>query len=1044
MLMCLLNLAFLAFFCCLSSSTLTNASPNCHPNDLSALKEFASQLINGSIKFSWSNISDNCCEWEGIVCETNNNAGKSAVARVTMLNLSGKDLKGKFPDTVIKLDGLKFIDLSHNSLEGDLPSGFSNLNQLEILDFSHNKLFGPAVERITGLKSIRSLNISGNSFTGNLSDFWSFSNLVALNISNNLFAGQLGSLNCSFFENIRVLDISSNGFTGGLEGLYNNCSRASLQQLVMDSNSFSGEFSESLYSISSLEVLSVSTNNFSGQISPKIGKLTNLRTLILSGNRFSGPFPDVFENLTRLEHLDVHSNLFSGSVPSTLALCSKLDVLDFRNNSLSGPIDFDFSRLSNLCTLDLGGNRFSGPLPQSLSTCRGLKYASLARNKFTGQVPQNYANLTSLVFLSLSINKLVNLSNSLSVLSHCRNLTTLILTNNFHGERIPENVNGLERLSLLAVANCALTGQIPSWLQNCRNLQLLDLSWNHLEGTIPSWIDRMDSLFYLDLSNNSLTGQIPKALTGLKGLMNLTACPLISNNTSSVIPLFVKRNQSSSGLQYNQVSSFPPSILLNDNRLTGPIWPKIGRLTKLHVLDLSRNNITGTIPSSISNMLNLETLDLSFNELHGAIPVSLNRLTFLSRFSVAYNRLEGPIPTGGQFFSFPSSSFEGNKGLCGKLISPCLVKSVGFGPSRRSTGKKLGRNSIIGLTIGIGFAISLIVAFVLLRIWRKGGEKRAPVEPPRLSDSFGPPKLVFFKNTACEGLTVTDLLLSTNNFNQSNIIGCGGFGLVYRAEFKNGSRAAIKRLSGDCGQMDREFQAEVEALSRAQHKNLVSLQGYCQYANDRLLIYSYMENGSLDYWLHERVDPGSALPWPARLRIARGAARGLAYLHGEQNIVHRDIKTSNILLDENFEAHLADFGLSRLLRPYDTHVTTDLVGTLGYIPPEYSQTLTATFRGDVYSFGVVILELLTGRRPVEVCKAKSCRDLVAWVYRMKTERREVEIFDSSITSKDCEEELMEVLGVACKCVEKDPRKRPSIDEVVLLLDGLVIGKKGLT
>ncbi|KAL2523563.1 Phytosulfokine receptor 2 [Abeliophyllum distichum] len=204
----------------------------------------------------------------------------------------------------------------------------------------------------------------------------------------------------------------------------------------------------------------------------------------------------------------------------------------------------------------------------------------------------------------------------------------------------------------------------------------------------------------------------------------------------------------------------------------------------------------------------------------------------------------------------------------------------------------------------------------------------------------------------------------------------------------------------------------VEALSRAQHKNLVFLQGYCRYGKDR---------------------------WDTRLKIAQGAAHGLAYLHKEPNIIHRDIKTSNILLDDRFEAHLADFGLSRLLCPYDTHVTTDLVGTLGYIPPEYSQTLAATFRGDVYSFGVVLLELLTGKRPVEVCKGWNCRDLVAWVFQKKSEKREEEIFDSSIRDRDWGKQLMEVLGIACKCIDQDPRRRPSIDEVFSWLDEIEIG-----
>ncbi|OIV92398.1 hypothetical protein TanjilG_22998 [Lupinus angustifolius] len=1035
----LLQWCFLACLLHLSLG-LSNQETSCDIHDLSALKEFAHNLTKGSIIAAWSNDTI-CCNWVGVVCDNETGGG-----RVTKLVLPGMDLNGTISPSLAQLDQLILLNLSLNHLVGEIPIEFTKLKKLRFLDLSHNVLSGEVGGALSGLQSIEVLNISSNLFSGDpFFQLGEFQHLLALNMSNNSFTGRFSSQICSATKNLHTLDLSENHFFGDLEGL-DNCS-TSLQLLHLDSNSFSGSLPDSLYSMSALEQFSVSANNLSGNLSKELNKLSRLKALLVSGNQFSGELPNVFGNLLQLEQLVAHSNLISGSLPSTLALCSKLRVIDLRNNSLSGTIDLDFTMLSNLHTLDLASNHFIGPLPSSLGNCRELKLLSLAKNGLNGSIPENYANLTSLSFVSMSNNSLENLSGSLSALQHCKNLTTLILTKNFHGEEIPESlVAGFDSLMVLALGNCGLKGHVPSWLSNCRKLGVLDLSWNHLNGSIPSWIGRMDNLFYLDFSNNSLTGEIPKSLTELKGLITPN-CSRSNFTLSAGIPLLVKRNKSASGLQYNQASSFPPSIYLSNNNLSGNIWPEIGQLKALHVLDLSRNNITGTIPSSISEMENLETLDLSYNDLNGKIPLSFNNLTFLSKFSVAYNRLQGSIPTGGQFLSFPSSSFEGNLGLCRDIDSPC--KNVNTGELRPNiysgSARKFGKGNVLGITIGIGVGLALLLAVIVLKMSKRDEDK--PIDnndeefssrPHRLSGALVSSKLVLFQNSDCKDLTVSDLLKSTNNFNQANIVGCGGFGLVYKANLPNGTKAAIKRLSGDCGQMEREFQAEVEALSRAQHNNLVSLKGYCRHGNDRLLIYSYLENGSLDYWLHECVDESSALTWDVRLKIAQGAARGLAYLHKgcEPYIVHRDVKSSNILLDDKFEAHLADFGLSRLLQPYDTHVTTDLVGTLGYIPPEYSQTMTATFRGDVYSFGVVLLELLTCRRPVEVIKGKNCRNLVFWVFQMKSENKEQEIFDPAIWHKDHEKQLLEVLTIACKCLDQDPRQRPSIESVVSWLDGV--------
>jgi serine/threonine protein kinase len=288
------------------------------------------------------------------------------------------------------------------------------------------------------------------------------------------------------------------------------------------------------------------------------------------------------------------------------------------------------------------------------------------------------------------------------------------------------------------------------------------------------------------------------------------------------------------------------------------------------------------------------------------------------------------------------------------------------------------------------------------------------------------------RGEAARSVKFADILKGTNNFSETSIIGSGAYGLVYLAEMEDGTRLAVKKLSGDMCLVEREFLAEVEALLAARHENLVPLQGFCIRGRQRLLFYPYMANGSL----HDR--PG-ALRWRDLLHIARGASRGVLHIHERctPRIVHRDIKSSNILLDEAHEARVADFGLARLILPDRTHVTTELVGTPGYIPPEYDQAWTATLRGDVYSFGVVLLELLTGKPPVEVVRGqRQQRELVPWVVQMRLMGKHAEVLDPLLRGNGDEPQMLYVLDLACLSVDAVPFRRPAIQDVLSWLENV--------
>ncbi|KAG6534708.1 hypothetical protein ZIOFF_008611 [Zingiber officinale] len=284
--------------------------------------------------------------------------------------------------------------------------------------------------------------------------------------------------------------------------------------------------------------------------------------------------------------------------------------------------------------------------------------------------------------------------------------------------------------------------------------------------------------------------------------------------------------------------------------------------------------------------------------------------------------------------------------------------------------------------------------------------------------------------------TTRDLGIATNWFSKDNVIGEGGYGVVYRGKLINGTPVAIKRLLNNFGQAEKEFRVEIEAIGHVRHKNLVRLLGFCVEGTQRMLVYEYANNGNLEQWLHGAVGQKGSLTWDLRMKIILGTAKALAYLHEavEPKVVHRDIKSSNILIDEDFNAKISDFGLAKLLGAEKSHITTRVMGTFGYVAPEYANSGCLNEKSDVYSFGVLLLEAITGRDPINYQHPPDEVHLVDWLKWMIANRRSEEVGDPTIVTRPTSKALKKALLVALRCVELDSEKRPTMGQVVQMLE----------
>ncbi|XP_031495039.1 probably inactive leucine-rich repeat receptor-like protein kinase At5g48380 [Nymphaea colorata] len=478
---------------------------------------------------------------------------------------------------------------------------------------------------------------------------------------------------------------------------------------------------------------------------------------------------------------------------------------------------------------------------------------------------------------------------------------------------------------------------------------------------------------------------------------------------------------------------------LSDNQLAGPLPTNISHYVGFVTsLDLSKNKFTGEIPDNLKNCTYLNSLKLDSNLFTGGIPPGIGQLSRLKTFSVASNKLTGNIPP---FVNpQPPESFASNEGLCGPPLPNCQSQA------------KNNHAVVTAATVsgGILFIALLIIIVLMLFCRKKPKKKDEDIEGNKWAKDMIAQKGVkvsVFENSIPK-LKLRDLMKFTNNFSKHNIINSGRTGTVYKATLSDGSFLAVKRLQ-DSQHTEKQFKSEMETLGKVRHHNLVPLLGFCVAKRERLLVYKHMPRGTLYQQLHVLKAESEVMAWPTRMRISIGAARGLAWLHHSCNprIIHRNISSHCILLDDDYEPKISDFGLARLMNPVDTHLSTYVngeFGVLGYVAPEYARTLVATPKGDVYSFGVVLLEIVTGEESTHVANAPESfkGNLVDWITQLSSNSVVQDAIDRSLAGRGFDDELLQFLRVACACVLSAPKERPSMFEVYQLLRA--IGQKYLS
>ncbi|CAI9088862.1 OLC1v1023310C1 [Oldenlandia corymbosa var. corymbosa] len=783
---------------------------------------------------------------------------------------------------------------------------------------------------------------------------------------------------------------------------------STLANLTMEYNQLSGPIPPELGNLSSIEKLSLISNNLTGELPPELAKLTTIKDFRISDNQIVGTVPGYISSWTHLEKLVIQGTGMNGPLPpglGSLANLSDLRISDLNGDNMSFP---SLGGAIKLKTLILRNCNISGTLPEDLGALTSLKMLDLSFNKLTGQIPESYAALSTVTSIFLTGN---NLSGPVPDWMLSRGNEIDLSYNNFSGNNLDSNCQP-RKTNLFASSARGITSGIVSCLRNsfhcptsvyslhinCGGGEMRLKNGTLFEGDMNSG---GPSTFFRSANGSpwavSSTGEFLD--NNLPSDSYIWSAPGVSGDNAA---LYMNARMSPLSLTYYAfclgngnytVNLHFAEIMFTDDRTFSSLGRRFfdiyiqGKLVKKGFnIAAEAGGINKPIFRSFTAVVSDNTLDIRF------------------------------------FWAGKGTNAIPLRGVYGPLISAISVEPDFRPPG--SNGNRLSAGGVAGIVIAVLFTIST----VLVIIWWKGCFRR--------KDSYENDLKGLDLNTG--SFTLRQIKGATNNFDIANKIGEGGFGTVYKViATRYGTVIAVKQLSAKSNQGNREFLNEIGMISALQHPNLVKLYGCCIEGNQLILIYEYMENNSLARVLFGPEEHQLHLDWPTRHKISIGVARGLAYLHEESRlkIVHRDIKATNVLLDKDLNPKISDFGLAKLDDEENTHISTRIAGTFGYMAPEYAMRGYLTDKADVYSFGVVLLELVSGRSNNSIKPKQDCFYLLDWANLLNEEGNLMELIDLRLGSDYNKEQVMRTLHIALLCTNVVPTERPSMSSVVSMLEG---------